>query len=155
MRFKQMYFLTHSSCGVNSIQSLWQKKVSLTYIGIELHGTKGGKHEVGSNGEKCAWASLHSYILRPKGLGHLSTFNLNSIIYMFTLYTIVPIDTVRRTYRQEPLTSYKVHICTFNFLDPERLCVRDLQESLFFLSVRMSADCGKFFFCQFSRKNLR
>ena len=40
-----------------------------TYIGIELHGTKGGKHEVGSNGEKCAWASLHSYIpCTPKAL---------------------------------------------------------------------------------------
>ena len=40
-----------------------------TYIGIELHGTKGGKHEVGSNGEKCAWASLHSYIpCNPKAL---------------------------------------------------------------------------------------
>ena len=45
-----------------------------TYIGIELHGTKGGKHEVGSNGEKYAWASLHSYTylvntLQPEGLG--------------------------------------------------------------------------------------
>ena len=40
-----------------------------TYIGIELHGTKGGKHEVGSNGEKYAWASLHSYIpCNPKAL---------------------------------------------------------------------------------------
>ena len=38
--------------------------------------TKGGKHEVGSNGcsEKCAWASLHSYTLRPKQKGALAEF---------------------------------------------------------------------------------
>ena len=34
--------------------------------------------------------------------------------------------------------SYKKHTTLEWFLDPERLCVRDLQESLFFPSVRMS-----------------
>ena len=38
--------------------------------------TKGGKHEVGSNGcsEKCAWASLHSYTLRPRQKGPWANF---------------------------------------------------------------------------------
>ena len=38
--------------------------------------TKGGKHEVGSNGcsEKCAWASLHSYTLRPRQKGPWPNF---------------------------------------------------------------------------------
>ena len=40
--------------------------------------TKGGKHEVGSNGcsEKCAWASLHSYTLRPRQKGPWPNFEL-------------------------------------------------------------------------------